>query len=71
MFDPSRCVIERIDNPHINSDNIFSQMKNILDYHAPQEEPDYSFKSLHPMISLEQALKELLELSKNEANTNK
>ena len=42
--------------------NLFSQMNDILNHHAPQKEPDYDIKGLHPMISVDQAAKELLEL---------
>ena len=43
---------------------MFSQMTEILNHHAPQKEPDYSSGGLHPMISPDQAARELLELLK-------
>ena len=42
--------------------NLFSQMNDILNHHAPQKEPEYDTRGLHPMISVDQAAKELLEL---------
>lgn len=63
-----------IDGVHIESNfssqaglnDVFNKMSGILNHYAPQEEPKYDSKSLHPMISMEQALKELLAMSKNE-----
>jgi len=43
---------------------MFSQMTEILNHHAPQKEPDYISGGLHPMISPDQAARELLELLK-------
>jgi hypothetical protein len=43
-------------------------MSYILHHHAPQKEPDYTSKGIHPMVSVEQAMRELAELLKNEAN---
>jgi len=66
-----------IDGVHIESNfnsqaglnDIFNNMKDILNHYAPQEEPKYDSKALHPMISMEQALKELLAMSKNETHS--
>ncbi len=44
--------------------DLFSQMKDILNHHAPEKEPDYSSGGIHPMVSVDQAAKELLELLK-------
>lgn len=52
--------------PQKGLNDMFSQMKDILNHHAPQKEPDYSSGGLHPMISVDQAAKELLELLKGE-----
>lgn len=54
-----------------NLNNLFGQMKDILKTHAPEEELSYESKGLHPMVSVDQAAKELLELLKNEANAGK
>jgi len=70
MFE-NRYSIEGNYEPQAGLNAIFDQMKDILDYRAPQKEPDYNSSSLHPMISVDQAAKELLELMKNEAHTNK
>jgi hypothetical protein len=45
--------------------NIFSQISEILNHHDPQKEPDYFSRGLHPMISPDQAARELLEILKN------
>ena len=44
--------------------NLFSQMKEILNHHAPEEEPKYDSRGILPMVSVDQAAKELLELLK-------
>jgi hypothetical protein len=67
----NRYSIEGNYEPQAGLNQIFDKIQNILDYHAPQKEPDYSSSSLHPMISVDQAAKELLELMKNETNSNK
>jgi len=59
-----RCQIERDPSLQNNIQNIFGQMSDILNAHAPQKEPDYSSKGLHPMISVDQAAKELLDMLK-------
>jgi hypothetical protein len=59
-----RCQIERDPNLQNNIQNIFGQMSDILGHHAPQKEPDYDAKGLHPMVSVDQAAKELLNMLK-------
>jgi len=65
----SRCVIERNFNNE-TTNNVFSKMNEIINHHAPEENPIFNSKAAHPIISFEQALKELSEISKNEINTN-
>jgi hypothetical protein len=43
---------------------VFSKMNEILNKYAPQEENKYSSKGIHPMISVNQAAQELLEMIK-------
>ena len=69
MFE--RCHIERDSKQQEQIGQIFSQMKDILNYHAPQKEPDYMSGSILPMVSVDQAAKELLEVMKNEIDTSK
>jgi hypothetical protein len=45
--------------------DMFSQMSEILNHHAPQKEPEYNYKGLHPMISPDQAAMELLQMLKD------
>ena len=71
MFENNRYSIEGNYEPQAGLNQLFDKMTNILDYYAPQKEPDYISSSLHPMISVDQAAKELLELMKNEAHANK
>jgi hypothetical protein len=59
-----RCQIERDPSLQNNAQNLFGQMSEILSHHAPQKEPDYDVKGLHPMISVDQAAKELLDMLK-------
>lgn len=59
-----RCQIERDNTIQKNIQNTFGQMSDILNQHAPQKEPDYDVKDLHPMISVDQAAKELLDMLK-------
>jgi hypothetical protein len=59
-----RYHIEGNYEPQAQLNNIFGQMSDILNAHAPQKEPDYSSKGLHPMISVDQAAKELLDMLK-------
>jgi hypothetical protein len=66
-----RCQIERNYKPQAGLNEIFGKMENILDHYAPQKEPDYSSSSLHPMISVDQAAKELLEFLKKENTADK
>jgi hypothetical protein len=53
--------------PQKGLNDMFSQMKDILNHHAPQKEPEYFSSGLHPMISVDQAAKELLEMLKGVA----
>jgi len=53
--------------PQKGLNDMFSQMTDILNHHAPQKEPDYISSGLHPMISPDQAARELLELLKGGA----
>lgn len=59
-----RYVIEGNYEPQAGLENIFGQMKDILHHHAPEKETTYDVKGLHPMISVDQAARELLELLK-------
>lgn len=52
--------------PQKGLNDMFSQMKDILNIHAPQREPDYAYKGLHPMISPDQAARELLEMIRSQ-----
>lgn len=52
--------------PQKGLNNLFSQMSEILNVHAPQKEPEYNYKGLHPMISPDQAARELLEMLKGQ-----
>jgi hypothetical protein len=63
-----RYTIEGNYEPQAGLNQIFGQMSDILHHHAPQKEPDYTSKGIHPMVSVEQAMRELAELLKNEAN---
>lgn len=60
-----RYFIEGNYEPQAGLNNIFGQMKDILNHHAPEKEITYDAKGLHPMISVDQAAKELLELLKS------
>jgi hypothetical protein len=53
--------------PQKGLNDMFSQMKDILNHHAPQKEPEYISGGLHPMISVDQAARELLEMLKGVA----
>ncbi len=59
-----RYHIEGNYEPQEKLNNLFGQMSEILNAYAPQKEPDYSPKGLHPMISVDQAAKELLDMLK-------
>lgn len=60
-----RYFIEGNYEPQAGLNNIFGQMKDILNIYAPEKEITYDAKGLHPMISVDQAARELLELLKN------
>jgi hypothetical protein len=59
-----RCQIERDPSLQNNIQNVFGQISDILNHHAPQKEADYDVKGLHPMVSVDQAAKELLNMLK-------
>lgn len=59
-----RCQIERDPTLQNSVQNTFGQISDILNQYAPQKEPDYDVKGLHPMISVDQAAKELLDMLK-------
>lgn len=59
-----RCQIERDPTLQNSVQNTFGQISDILNQYAPQNEPDYDVKGLHPMISVDQAAKELLDMLK-------
>lgn len=60
-----RYFIEGNYEPQAGLDALFGQMKDILNHYAPEKETTYEAKGLHPMISVDQAAKELLELLKS------
>jgi hypothetical protein len=60
--------IERNSDSQSKVKGLFDQMKEILNHHAPEEEPKYDSRGILPMVSVDQAAKELLELFKNETN---
>jgi hypothetical protein len=64
MFD-ERCQIERDPSLQNNIQNVFGQISDILNQHAPQKELDYDARGLHPMVSVDQAAKELLDMLKS------
>jgi hypothetical protein len=66
-----RYSIEGNYEPQAGLNDIFSQMGEILYHHSPEKEADYTPKGALPMVSVDQAAKELLEFLKNEANNNK
>jgi hypothetical protein len=64
MFE-QRYHIEGNYEPKAGLSDIFSQMNDILNHYAPQKEITYETIGIHPMVSVDQAAKELLELLKN------
>jgi hypothetical protein len=65
-----RYQIEGNYQPQAGLNEIFGKMNEILNIHAPEERKEYSPRGLHPMISPDQAARELLELLKGETNNN-
>lgn len=60
-----RCQFDSNYEPQKGLNNMFSQISEILNTHAPQKEPESFSRGLHPMISPDQAARELLELLKD------